>query len=228
MSMEAIRPMTAAYKMMTAKKLPRETTLRQRIETVPDDLLYAMTCKTYALCNLAWQYVGSVIDFCVQQRIDGTKRLVRAVRELKNEYDSFRDHCFSHWVIQKDETRNAEALEDFAAEDFSKLFYALDTEVSKLGLDANNKMLVVGVHQALTVIEAVKMYASQCDKILEKYGVMTRKYTLVQREFVQMSRLVPEFAGDCYFPAKSCKLTAKILLNRVNEIGVRKYEQANP
>ena len=214
--------MTAAYKAMTARKPLREDVLRRRIDKVPEDMLYVMACKTYAMCNLAWQYVDTIIDFCVEQRIDGTKRLVRAVRELKDRYNRFRDSNVANIIIKRDEDRNAETLEDFAAKDFSRLFYSLDAEVGKLGLNANHKMLVVAVHQALTVIDAVKLYASQCDERLKPYGITIHKYALLQKDFLLMSRLIPEFAGDCYSQIGSREGTAKILLNKVNEMGVSK------
>ena len=188
----------------------------ETIEAVPDDVQGEMAVKLFALQNLTWDYVETVLDLCcVQKPGAGVKKLVRRVRELKREYDRFRRQAIRS-RYEEMERRNGERFEEWFGDDFRKLFYGLDAEISRLKPDAEEKMLMVAVQQALTLMEATDRYAAHCDTVLRSYGVWCPDKVLLQREFMELYRLMPLFAGDCLEAgAKTRKLTAAILYRRM-------------
>ena len=197
--------------------IKRSTTSRKTIDDVPTDLLIEWSAKLYALINLSWSYIDTICDICVQARIDGTKKLVRYVRKLKCDYDKFRSPIVDSSFVDKDSIRAQEFEESFSA-DFTRLFYALSNEVSKFNLSGEHKTLAIAVLQALTIVDAVKKYAAQCDRKIRKLGVKLADFCLIQNDVLKVFSLIPLFANK-YFDTDihARKQTAQILVNRLNE-----------
>lgn len=196
---------------------------RHAIDVVPKKLMLEWGVRLYTLMNLAWDYVDTICDLCIQQRVEGTKPLVRCVRQLKREYDQFRSRCVDS-DFERKEAERAEAFEETFGNDFRLLFNAIDFEVSKLGLEKNNRTLVIAVQQALTVMDAVKAYAATCDEEMRKMGLTVKDCSMVQTEFMKLFSIVPLFAGDCYRKLEVRKLTAGILRNRIARIQVTNHD----
>lgn len=194
------------------------------VDVVPPRVLVDWALRLYTLTNLAWQYIDTVLDLCVQMRQPETRPLVRAVREIRREYDQFRARSVDDESARK-ETERTELFEDIHSEDFRKLFYGLENEVGKLGLTPDYKNLVLATQQALTVMDAVKVYARKLDeKMRREYSLFCPDCSLVQTEFLRLYGLIPQFAGDCYRPnIEARRLTANILANRVESI-IMRYE----
>jgi len=154
-------------------------------------------------------------------QLDKTKQLVRTVRTLKRDYDRFR------WSSmgtdgEADEAHRGEAIEQNMNADLDRLFNGLELEVKKLGLSQDYTILVIAVQQALTLMDAVRIYARWCDSEFHKRGVWVDDCCMVQKEFLALYAIIPQFAGDCYRPdMESRKLTAKIIENKLQEIEVR-------
>lgn len=187
-------------------------------DVVDRDTLTLWAAKLYTLHNLAWQYIETILDIACQMRIRETKPLIRKIRELHLEYDRFRarsidgEHC-------RHETDMAESFEDWLAKDLRKLFYALDFEVSKMDIVAGQRPLVIAVHQAMAMLEAVKIYARRRDKeIREKHRIEVKDCSLISNEFLALYPLVPQFAGDCYRPdLDAVKITANKIANKIED-----------
>lgn len=192
---------------------------RYAIDVVPQELMLEWGVRLYTLMNLAWDHVDTICDLCIQMKVAETKPLVRRIRQLKREYDQFRSRCIDS-DFERKETERAEAFVDTFRQDFKLLFNAIDFEVAKLGLEKNRRALVIAVHQALTVMDAVKAYAATCDAEMRKMGLMVKDCSMVQSEFMELYSIVPLFAGDCYSRLEVRKLTAGILRNRIARIQV--------
>ena len=194
------------------------------VDVVPPRVLVDWALRLYTLTNLAWQYIDTVLDISVQMRQPETKKLVRAVRQIRREYDQFRAKSVDDESARK-ETERTELFEDIHSEDFRKLFFGLENEVGKLGLKPQHRDLLVATQQALTVMDSVKVYARRLDeKMRREYSLFCPDCSLVQVEFLRLYGLIPQFAGDCYRPdIEARRLTARILANRVESI-VMRYE----
>lgn len=190
-------------------------------DVVPGEVLVTWGCRLYTLMNLAWDYVDTVCDLCINMRLTQTKRLVRAIRQTKRDYDRFRQSSVDGRMLAEETERGLDFEEWFSA-DFDKLFNGLSNDVGKLGLTKEHAQLVIAVQQALTIMDAVSIYARRCDSTLKsRYDFHTADRCLVQSDFLKLYGLVPQFAGDCYNPdLEARRLTANILANRLQTIPV--------
>lgn len=193
-------------------------------DAVPRDILLHWAANLYTLMNLAWDYVETVLDVVIQMRVTETKPLVRRIRELKREYDRFRSRALDSRA-ERNERECAEAFEDFVQKHLSRLFNALEFETMKQDIRKDYATLVIAVQQAMTILDTVSLYARKCDKeIREKYKVAVPDMCMVQKEFLPLYNLIPQFAGDCYdknLPAR--KLTAGILINELSKTDIDIY-----
>ena len=191
---------------------------KKGIEAVPEELLTEWSYKLFALMNLTWDYVDTICDLCIGMRLEPTKRLVRQISGLKREYDRFRWRCIDR-DMENSETDHGLRIEDSFRDDFGKLLNGIEIEVNKLDLIKSHKSLVIAVQQALTLMDAVKIYARWCDSQIASYDVWVCDCCVVQTEFLKLYPIIPEFAGDCYQPdIEARRLTAGILANRLRSI----------
>lgn len=190
------------------------------LDAVPERLLVEWSFKLYAMCALGWDYVETLCDQCIIMRLNATKPLVRKIRELKRSYEQFRS-CVMTQEASDNEMEHALNFEEYVRDDFNKLMNAVEPEVNKLDLLPDHRLLVMAVHKALAVMEAVKQYAQWCDRQIASYGVWVCDCCMVQTEFLQLYPLIPLFAGDCYQPdIEGRRLTASILVNRIMKMGL--------
>ncbi len=210
----------------TAQPLPADTGVRaarwRHYDSIPDRLTIPFAMRLFAMQNLTLQYVDTVTDFCIEKRIDGTKRLVRAVRELRLGIDRLYAGSFkgeAGRLAKESEASNAAEFEDNADELLTRLFYGLDTEVGRLGLKGDDKALVIAVHQALTIADVTRMYAREGDEMLRRYHVPVARTgcSMLPNEFLAIADLLPQFAGDCYKLSRSREITAKALLTALRK-----------
>lgn len=202
----------------TAAREPRKAKTLQ--EAVPPELVVEWAVRCYSLTSLAWEYVDTVLDISTQMRIAELKPLTRKIRGLRAEYDRFRQYAYTPANIAA-ETDLAEKFEDSNRADFSRLFYGIDMEVAKLDLDPEYRALLVAVHQALTLMEAVRIYARECDAEARRYGVWMPDCAIVPGTFLRLYPLIPLYGGDCYTgPTEAGRLTSGILVNRLKKIKI--------
>ena len=206
----------------TATPLPAPTGVRaarwRHYDSIPGSVTIPFAMRLLAMQNLTLQYVDTVTGFCVEKRIGGTKRLVRAVRELRLGIDRLYAGSFkgeAGRLAKESEARNAAEFEDNADALLTRLFYGLDTEVGRLGLKGDDKALVIAVHQALTIADVARMYAREGDEMLRRYHVPVARTgcSMLPNEFLAIADLLPQFAGDCYKLSRSREITAKAMLN---------------
>lgn len=209
----------------TAQPLPADTGVRaarwRHYDSIPDRLTIPFAYRLFAMQNLTLQYVDTVLDFCIEKRIDGTKRLVRAVRQLRKGIDRLYARSFGdkEQLAKESEASNAARFEDNVDELLTRLFYGLDTEVGRLGLTGDSKALVIAVHQALTIADVTRMHAREGDEMLRRYHVPVARTgcTMLPDEFLAIADLLPQFAGDCYKLSRSREITAKALLTALRK-----------
>lgn len=216
----SIRQTKIAKPMHSISINPGQRKKMKDITEVPEELLIKWSIRLFALMNLAWDYVDTILDLCIQQRISETKPLCRTIRELKRDYDKFRSRSMTE-DKEREEEETAMIFEEMFDKHFKILAINLDTEVRKYDLNEDHTMLVIATQQAMTLIDAVKIYAKRCDKSLSDLGVWTCDYVLVQTEFLKMASLIPQFAGNCYkadLPIR--KQTAMIFANSLERLPI--------
>ena len=194
------------------------------IDSIPQELMMEWGTKLYMLMNLAWGYIETILDICIQQRIPATKPLVRTIRDIRRRYDQFRHRSIDD-RHDRMEAHNAEVFECNFEADFDRLFNGLELEAGRHGLTEGHRTLLIATNQALTIMDAVKVYARMCDAEIRRRGVWTCDCCMLQSEFMELYPLIPEFAGDCYErDIEARRLTAGILANRIKGI---KFSEIN-
>lgn len=177
-----------------------------------------MTVKIYFVGALAWDYTETVLDIAAQMKISETKKLSRTIRELRRNYDRLRaidldaEHIRQEWKL-------AELFETVNKDHISRLCNGLLTEIRhNHKLNGDYESLVEAVQIALTMLDALRLYADQCDAFIKKY-YPDAPHSILPDHFTQLSVLLPEYAGDCYYShSKARDTTARILLNEINRI----------
>ena len=173
--------------------------------------------------NLAWDYVDTICDLCIGMKLVHTKKLVRQIRELKREYDKFRHGVISS-KMENNEVDHGLAIEDILKDDFYKMYNAIEMEVNKQRLTKDNKTLVIAVHQAMALIDAAKSYARWCDKEIAKFDVWVCDYCMVQKEFLMLDSIIPQFIGVLYNPnLNGRKLSSSIIANKIKGIRLEQF-----
>lgn len=194
---------------------PRHKTL----DDVPQRELAHRSVKIYLLGALVWDYADTVLNIAAQMRIGGaTKKLTRAIRELRKDYDYIRSKDLDKTHIEK-EWELAELFESLNKEAFKRLCNGLIAEIRHdTNLNKEYETLVEAVQMAMTVLDALNLYAAQCDKFIRQYYPQA-PHSILPDHFTRLGILLPEYAGDCYNRhSKSRHITARILLSEINKI----------
>lgn len=205
---------------MTTWARPRAISKPRRgsLDDVPQTELAYMTVKIYFVGALAWDYTDTVLDIAAQMKISETKKLSRTIRELHRNYDRLRaidldsEHIRQEWEL-------AELFETINKDHISRLCNGLLTEIRhNHKLSGEYESLVEAVMIALTMLDALRLYADQCDAFIQKY-YPDAPHSILPDHFTQLKCLLPEYAGDCYYShSKARDTTARILLNEINRI----------
>lgn len=202
------------------KPLKQNPQKKKISEQLPDDLdtdaLSLRIAKQCMLGALVWDYTDTILDIVSQARISDTKRLSRAVRQLRRDYDDNQRFKLPPQLITR-QRELAEQFEEICSEHFEKFYFGVSYEQGVSDLAPNHKMLVKAVMAAITVLDALFAFAAQSDNWLIQQGIT--KYTVLDPRLRSLHALLPEFAGDS-LPANSQwrTHTAKVLLNELNFI----------
>lgn len=192
---------------------------RRRLADIQDQRKLArMGVKLHLLGALAWDYADTCCDIAIGLRIQQTKGVSRAIRELKRDYDRFRSGFLSEESLAE-EARLGLLFEDVCAAHFSRLNYGIVADKAVKGLDPEWMMLVKAVHMGMVVLDAMTLYAAECDGWIRRQGV--RGHSILSDHFRRLAVLVPQFAGDRYtYRLEARRLTARILLKEINSIEI--------
>lgn len=194
--------------------------VKKTIKDVPQEDLFKMSALLFVIGRLVWDYADTVLDLASQMKLGGeTKKISRTIREIRRRWEIFRQKDFDSAHDRK-EFDLAMIFEDLTREHLNKLCNAIRVEVSKkYDLNDEQIMLIQAVMETLTVFDAMKMYAGQCDRFIKAY-YPTAPHSIIPDEFPQMIRLVPRFIDEYYYNSQARSLTARILLNEINSIDV--------
>lgn len=189
---------------------------------VPREEISPRAVKLFVFAALTWDYVDTVLDIASQMRLrNGTQKVSRRIRELRDDYNRVRSRSLdeAHFA---EEWRLAQLFEKINKVHLAKLNYALKAETSHdYALDEDYEMLVVAVQTAMTLLDALRMYAAECDAMIRRY--YPAPHSILPPQVAELSGLVPLFAGNCYNAASEARrLTARILLNEINAISIRR------
>lgn len=192
---------------------------RKSLADVPQSELGHMAVKIYLVGALVWDYTDTILDIAAQMRLGGAiRKLSRTIREIHKDYDYIRSKDLDSNHIKR-EWELAELFESINKEAFSRLCNGLIDEIRHdTNLDKDYEVLVEAVQMALTVLDALTLYATQCDKFIRTY-YPGAPHSILPDHFRKLAILLPHYAGDCYNAHSQTRhITARILLNEINRI----------
>ena len=190
------------------------------LDDVPAEPLSRMGVKMYIIGALVWDYADTVLNIAAQMRISATKKVSRAIRQLRLDYDRLRQLDLDGKHIRR-EWELAELFESISQQHITKLCNGLLAEIRRdHNLNKEYETLVEAVQIAMTLLDTLRLYAAQCDAFIRKYYPQA-PHSILPDHFMKLAMLLPQYAGDCYDEhSQSRKLTAKILLNEINQIEI--------
>lgn len=194
---------------------PRKKTL----DDLPQREFMRRGFKIFVLGALAWDYTDTVLNEAKRLNLpDETKKITRTIHELRKDFDSVHAQSIT---LRKDRERELEValdFEDLCRAHLDKLVYGLNNDKIVADLVRGHKMLVNAVQQAMTVIDAMKLYAVRCDTWIRSHGV-EGKNSMLPVHFIALAKLLPELAGDCYnADSEARRITARVLVKELERI----------
>lgn len=189
------------------------------LNAIPEKDILRLSVKIFLVGALVWDYTDTVLQLAEQMRIgNGTQKISRAIKELKQDYDWMcRSHIDAEHIQQICDL--SLLFERINGLNLTKLNYGLNKEIRRdTELDTDYVMLLDAVQTALTVLDALKLYATQRDAEIRKYYPHA-PHSCLPDHFRKLGQLLPLFVGDHYDPdSESRRITARILLNEINII----------
>lgn len=193
---------------------------QRSLDNIPKKFMHRTSIKIFIIGALVWDYADTVLELAAQMRIDrGTRKLSHAIREIRRDYDYM---CRKHIDVEHVEQICDLSLlfERINKDNLAKLNYGLLNEIRSrdAALDEDYIMLLDAVLTALTVLDALRMFAAECDiKIAKCYPYAP--HGCLPDHFRRLAVLLPQYAGDHYIPdSEARRITARVLLNEINSI----------
>lgn len=164
-------------------------------EVVPKQVLNRMAIKIYMVGSLAWDYADTVLDLVRQAKISETKKQSRELQAVHERYLRFRR---AHGDSMAEEARLGLMFEKLNQKRMDKLYKHLCVEIRyTTQLSEQWRTICASALTALTVLDAIKMYARECDRRIDAYGAR-REHTILQDEFEELGRVLYKFVeGRC-------------------------------
>ena len=200
--------------------LTREQGIAKIKSTLTQDELLRFGYVPFVIARLVWDYTDTIKDICIQMRLTETKRLSRAVRQLKQEYDR-RRMPYIDKEREDNETRNMLVFED-AIEEHSRLFFvnlrcAVEREYPELNPD--HRQLIYAVYQCRAMLRACLAYAErQRKRIATKLNWELN--SMLPPQVKALEPLILAFAGDKVLNEDWDKTESAFVNTFVTQIGL--------
>jgi len=138
-------------------------------EVLDSETLMRFAYVPFVVAQLAWDYADTIVDVASMLKLHPTKKLCRAVRELKRQYDRVRDE-FTNYAHRDSEIDNMYVFEDGVSDLFSlylkNIEFDLKSEYPDLGEDNRNYLLAI--YQCHIVLQCIYRYAEMQKVKIEK------------------------------------------------------------
>lgn len=188
---------------------PKEKTVLD----LPTDLVKNRMVLLCLIGSLAWDYAFTVLDLAAQMNLRELRKVSRSIRQLKEDYDAVLKHGLNRSNIDSLTSLGLQ-FEKVCRKSLSGLAASLHNEKEISECRDDYRYLVVAVQMAMTVIDAMRLYAADFDAFLRSQGVHGKSVEIAQ--LGKLAILLPQYAGDAYNPqSPSRKQTAEILFNEL-------------
>lgn len=190
-------------------------------EILDSETLMRFAYVPFVVAQLAWDYADTIINVSSILKLDSTKKLCRAVRELKRRYDNVRAE-FTNNAHLDSEVENMYVFEDGVSDLFSlylkNIEFDLNSEYPQL--DSEYRSYLLAIYQCHIVLQSIYRYAEMQKVKIEKI-VGHRIGDVLPAELRKLDILVMAFVGDKPVSSKfdtQQKTYAQCIANRMSLI----------
>lgn len=185
----------AAVLRAAAEKAERD---KQYLRTVlSEDAIFSITYVPFVIAEIAWDYADTILDLAAMMRLHETKKLCRAIKDLRIEYNRKRFEVIDdNW--RKSETENMIMFQEtLSHEYFGKIYGTFKDKLMQTypELETTSVMLIASVYCCKTVIAGLMRYCQAQEKVVASilgYEINS----IMPKQVNRLNTLVSEFVGD--------------------------------
>lgn len=185
----------AAVLRAAAEKAERD---KHYLRTVlSEDAIFSITYVPFVIAEIAWDYADTILDIAAMMRLHETKKLCRAIKDLRIEYNRKRFEVIDdNW--RKSETENMIMFQEtLSKEYFGKIYGTFKDKLMQTypELETNSVMLIASVYCCKTVIAGLMRYCQAQEKVVASilgYEINS----IMPKQVNRLNTLVSEFVGD--------------------------------
>ena len=165
----------------------------------------------FCIGELVWDYADTVITLCAMMKIDGTKKMSRAIRGYRREYLQERAEYVT--AAQRDnEVSNGLVYEEAVSDITGQMLVNVKADIRAQYPDLSDDylQLLVATHQCDVLCKALIRYVETISAKVE--GIVGHKIGCVlPRSVFGLSALIGEYAGDKPLSARLTPLLDKYI-----------------
>lgn len=171
---------------------------KQDLRTVlSEDAIFSITYVPFVIAEIAWDYADTMLDLAAMMRLHETKKLCRAIKDLRIEYNRKRFEVIDdNW--RKSETENMIMFQEtLSHEYFGKIYGTFKDNLMQTypELETNSVMLIASVYCCKTVIAGLMRYCQAQEKVVSSilgYEINS----IMPKQVSRLDTLVSVFIGD--------------------------------
>ena len=174
----------------------REEAEKLKLSKILDrDTLFRFAYVPFVIAELAWDYADTVLTLSAMMKT-GAKKLCRAVRELRREYERERAR-FIDQAHKDSEVENMYVFEDGVKDIYTQMLVNVRCDLNSEypSLDKDSVDLLTAVYQCDITLQSLSLYTQQQTSKIERI-VGHRIGKILPAQVYQLARLMPEFVGD--------------------------------
>lgn len=159
------------------------------------DTLFRFAYVPFVIAELVWDYADTILTLSAMMRT-GAKKLCRAVRELRRDYERERAQ-FIDQTHKDSEVENMYVFEDGVKDIYTQMLVNVrcDLKSEYPSLDKDSIDLLTAVYQCDITLQSLILYTQQQTAKIERIvGHQIGK--ILPAQIYKLARLIPEFVGD--------------------------------
>lgn len=212
-----------------AEKAERDKQLLREVLT--EDGVFSITYVPFVIAEVAWDYADTILNLAAMMRLRETKKLCRAIKDLRIEYDRKRFEVIDdNW--RKSETENMIMFQETLSEEyFGKIYRTFKDKLmqSYSDLEENSVMLIASVYCCKTVIAGLMRYCQAQEKVVSAilgYEINS----IMPKQVNRLNTLVSEFVGDSPLTdiEPTIRVFAEELAEYINDTEINETDKSTP
>lgn len=171
----------------------RETLKLSKI--LDQDTLFRFAYVPFVIAELVWDYADTILTLSAMMR-NGAKKLCRAVKELRRDYDRERTPYIDE-AHRDSEVENMYVFEDGVKDIYSQMLVNLrcDLKSEYPSLDNDNVDFLTAVYQCNITLQSLLLYTRKQTEKIERI-VGHRIGNILPKQMYKLARLIPEFVDN--------------------------------